>query len=168
MWIIGKAGGLICFAVLILTFIAGNSLASEPMIYPAKGQSNEQMEKDKYECYQWAKSQSGFDPMAVPTASTPPPAQQNTGGGALRGAVGGAAVGLTVGAITNNSKSRSTAAGAASGALIGGMSRRKQVAQQEQKQAQWEQQEVQKYAEQRNSYNRAFSACMQGREYTLN
>lgn len=168
MGILARKGSLICLAAISLAVIAGQSMASEPMIYPAKGQSNEQMEKDKYECYQWAKGQSGFDPMAVPTTSTAPPAQQKTGGGAVRGAARGAAVGLTVGAITNNDKGRSTAAGAATGALIGGMSRRDQARQQQQAQAQWEQQEVQKYAEQRNSYNRAFGACMQGREYTLN
>jgi len=36
---------------------------SQPIIYPAKGQSQQQMEKDKYECYTWAKGQTGFDPM---------------------------------------------------------------------------------------------------------
>ena len=36
------------------------------VVYPAKGQSNDQMEKDKFECYSWAKGQTGFDPMAMP------------------------------------------------------------------------------------------------------
>ena len=29
------------------------------MIYPAKNQSNEQTEKDKFACYSWAKGQTG-------------------------------------------------------------------------------------------------------------
>jgi len=35
------------------------------VVYPAQGQSNEQMEKDKFECYGLAKNQSGFDPMQM-------------------------------------------------------------------------------------------------------
>ena len=45
-------------------------LAKDLYIYPAGGQSNEQMDKDKYECYNWAKTDSGFDPMAAQTASS--------------------------------------------------------------------------------------------------
>jgi hypothetical protein len=37
-------------------------------IYPTKNQSAQQQDKDKYECYGWAKGQSGFDPMAPPMA----------------------------------------------------------------------------------------------------
>ena len=56
-----------------ICIVAGTSWAQEVIVYPAKGQSAEQTEKDKFECYQWAKGQTGFDPMAPPTASTPPP-----------------------------------------------------------------------------------------------
>ena len=66
----------VVFVTFILSFtLSGSLLASEIVVYPAEGQSNEQMDKDKYECYSWAKGQSGFDPMAPPTASTPPPVQ---------------------------------------------------------------------------------------------
>ena len=37
--------------------------AQDPIIYPNQGQSPEQQEKDKFECYNWAKTNSGFDPM---------------------------------------------------------------------------------------------------------
>lgn len=47
-----------------------NLLMADFMILPAKGQSNEQLEKDKFSCYGWAKQQSGFDPMKAPTIST--------------------------------------------------------------------------------------------------
>ena len=49
--------------------------AQDLFVYPAQGQSNDQMEKDKFECYNWAKGQTGFDPMQMPTASSPPPSQ---------------------------------------------------------------------------------------------
>ena len=76
---------------------------------------------------------------------------------------GGALVGVTVGAITNNSKSRSAAAGAAAGGLMGGMKRRDQVIQQNQAEQQWAQREANNYAQQRNQYNRAYSACLEGK-----
>jgi hypothetical protein len=69
--------------------------AQEIIVYPAKGQSNDQMEKDKFECYTWARDQTGFDPMQVPTASSPPPSQErrsvggSTLGGGLLGGAGG-------------------------------------------------------------------------------
>jgi hypothetical protein len=31
-------------------------------IYPKNGQSEEQQSTDKFECHQWSKQQSGFDP----------------------------------------------------------------------------------------------------------
>ena len=68
---------LVVFALglMILAVNVGPACAQDLVIYPAKGQNNEQMEKDKYECYQWAKQQTGFDPMQQPQASTPPPQQ---------------------------------------------------------------------------------------------
>lgn len=46
------------------------------------------MAKGKHECYQWAKMQSNFDPMA-PSTATPPPADQAQKGGVARGVLGG-------------------------------------------------------------------------------
>ena len=59
--------------MIMFFFFAGVSLAQDPITYPAKGQSQEQMEKDKFSCYQWAKNETGFDPMQTPTGSAPPP-----------------------------------------------------------------------------------------------
>ncbi len=58
-------GAAAAFAVVFS--MAGAASAQEPIIYPSKGQSAEQQEKDKFECYSWAKQQSGFDPMKQPT-----------------------------------------------------------------------------------------------------
>ena len=81
--------------ILLFTFLAaGYVLAQDLVIYPAKGQSQEQLDKDKYECYSWAKQQTGFDPMQQPKATEPPPQQQAQQGGVGRGAVRGGAVGL--------------------------------------------------------------------------
>ena len=157
---------LIQIVVLLSFLLPGFALASELVIYPAKGQSNDQMEKDKYECYSWAKGQSGFDPMAPPTTSTPPPAKEAQKGGVGRGAVVGGLGGLAVGAIAGNAK-KGALIGGGSGALIGGMRRSEQKSQEKQKKQQWEQQQVQQYSQSRNDYNRAQAACLEGRGYTV-
>ena len=71
---------LCAISLFITTLVAGPALAQELIIFPAQGQSDEQMEQDKYSCYQWAKKESGFDPMAPPTATEPPPQQSAPGG----------------------------------------------------------------------------------------
>ena len=43
--------------LFLATLVAGPFLAQEVVIYPAKGQSQDQMEKDKYECYRLARDQ---------------------------------------------------------------------------------------------------------------
>jgi hypothetical protein len=103
-------------------FIAGTAVAQDLMIYPAKGQSQDQMEKDKFECYSWAKGQTGFDPMETPKATAPPPTKQaksSTAGGAVKGGVGGGVLGAGVGAIAGGKKGakKGAAIGAVSGAL---------------------------------------------------
>ena len=94
--------------LIVVTSLYGTAVAQELVIYPAKGQSNEQTEKDKYACYSWAKGQTGFDPMVAPQATTPAPAQQtkSVAGGAVRGGVGGAALGAGIGAIAGGSRAR--------------------------------------------------------------
>ena len=140
--------------------------AQDPIIYPNKGQSAELQEKDKFECYNWAKGQTGFDPMQVPTATAPPPGQTAPQAGVVKGAAGGALAGVAVGAIAGDA-GKGAAIGAASGALIGGMRRRGQQQQQQNAQQQWEQEQAANYANQRNNYNRAYGACLEGRGYTV-
>jgi hypothetical protein len=156
--------------VVTLLLLSGSALAQEMVIYPSQGQSSEQMEQDKFQCYSWSKNESGFDPMAPPTTTEPPPqkeaAKGGTGRGALRGALGGAAVG----AIAGNSKSdtrTATKAGAAGGAVVGTARRNDQKRQESQKQQEWEQQQVNQYKQGRSNYNRAYSACMEGRGYSV-
>ena len=38
------------------------ALAEDAFVYPKNDQSMEQQQKDKFECYNWAKGQTGFDP----------------------------------------------------------------------------------------------------------
>ena len=149
--------------VLVLCLAAGPALASDMIIYPAKGQSQDQQQKDEYECYQWAKGQTGFDPMQQPQATAPPPADtsSSTGGGLLRGAL----VGAAVGGIADGSDGAGK--GAAIGGLLGGARSRSQQRQYEAERDQWAQQQAAQYQAGRNQYNRAFAACMEPRGYSI-
>ena len=142
--------------------LAGSAAADELMIFPNAGQSQDQQDQDKYACYTWAKDQSGFDPMAPPTATEPPPQEQAPKGGAGKGLVRGAAVGGIVG-----DSSKSAKRGAAAGAAVGGMRRQDQKRQEEAAREQWEREQQAIYAENRNRYNRAYAACLEGKDYTV-
>ena len=147
---------------LLALLVAGQAMAQELYIYPAKGQSDEQLDKDKYECYNWAKKDTGFDPMALPTTSSAPPKGQKKSGGAVTGALGGAVLGGILG-----DSGKSAKRGAVAGGLIGGVRQSSQNTKTEQKRADWERQETANYATNRNNYNRANSACLEGRGYTV-
>jgi len=157
---------ILVFLFMASLLFAGPTLGDDLFIYPNKGQSKKQQDKDKYECYDWAKQQTGFDPMAQPTATAPPPAQEAKQGGVVRGAARGALVGVAVGAIAGDA-GKGAAIGAAGGGLFGGMKRKDQQRQQEQAEQQWAQQQAANYEQNRSKYNRAFSSCMDGRGYTV-
>jgi hypothetical protein len=84
---------IVLMTVMILPiFFSGLVLAQDLIVFPAKGQSQEQMEKDKFECYGWAKQQTGFDPMqsqppapAAPAQSQGSSRRENQGSGAGSG-----------------------------------------------------------------------------------
>jgi hypothetical protein len=148
-----------CLAVGIAVLsLSATAAAQQPIVYPAKGQTPAQQNKDDGECYVWSKKSTGIDPAAV--AQTPPPSQDSQPGGermsgAFRGAVGGAAVGAIAG---------DTGEGAAIGAVLGTMAggrqaRQNQAAKQQQAQAQ-QQQKI-------DTFYRAYGACMEGRGYTI-
>lgn len=148
------------FTSLLIT--ATPVLAKELYIYPAGGQSNEQMDKDKYECYNWAKTDSGFDPMAAPTATSPPPEGQKKSGGVAKGGLAGAATGAIIG--DNRTAARR---GAVTGGLIGGVRQSSHNQKVEQQQQQHAEQQASTSANNRDNYNRAYSACLEGRGYSV-
>lgn len=158
----------VCLVAILIggLFIKGPAFAQDLIVFPKGGQSQEQMEKDKFACYSWAKEQSGFDPMEAPKASSPAPQQQAPQGGVVKGAARGALVGVTVGAIAGDA-GKGAAIGAASGGLLGGMRRTDQKRQQEQAQEQWSQQQANAYHQKRETYNRAYGACLEGKGYTV-
>ena len=158
---------LMPFLATLLLTAAGTAAAQDVYAYPSKGQSRQQQEQDQFQCYNWAKQQTGFDPMQVPRASSPPPQQQSTGPGVLGGAAGGAALGAIGGAIAGDA-GKGAAIGAATGGVFGGVRSRQRSRQNQQARQQWEQQQAAQYQQARGNYNRAYSACMQSRGYTIN
>ncbi len=157
--------------MVLMSFMVGNALAQDVVIYPAKGQSQQQMEKDKFECYSWAKQQSGFDPMETPKATAPPPPQSggSVAGGAVRGGIGGAALGAGIGAIAGGGKGagKGAAIGGLAGGTLGAARSSAQQKQDAQARQQWEQEQAAQYNQKRSGYNRAYSACLEGKGYTV-
>ena len=58
--------GVVVFAVPALA-------PAQPYVYPARGQSAQQQEFDRGQCYSWAVQQTGFDPANPQVYSGPPP-----------------------------------------------------------------------------------------------
>jgi len=148
------------FASAFLFTASGVMAQSDLFIYPQKGQTKDQQEKDQFECYKWAKEKTGFDPMAAPSSSAATePAPK---GGAVRGAAKGAALGAIGGAIAGNA-GKGAAIGAGVGGAGGALRQRGKVKEQEQAR----QAEAAAQSSQRSEYQRAFGACMEGRGYTV-
>ena len=147
-----------------------SSLSSSLGLYafPAKNQTAEQQSNDETYCFGWAKTQTGIDPMNIKpqapdqqTAANQADAatQGARAGGAARGAAGGAVIGAIAGDAGTGA-----AAGAAAGVMAGGAARRQAK---RDAQAQAQQQAQASVAQQKTTYNKAFSACMEGKGYTI-
>ncbi len=150
------------FAVFLVAFLlAGAVAAQQVFVFPAQGQTPEQQAQDEGTCNAWAVNQTGFNPMHA--GSAPPPSGQATQGGVARGAARGAATGAVIGGITGDA-GRGAAAGAAGGAMVGGMRRRDQRRQQEAEAQAWQQQQNAA----RHAWQRAYTACLEGKGYTVN
>jgi hypothetical protein len=137
-------------------------------IYPVRGQSPQEEQFDKGQCYVWAVQQTGFDPANPRVAAGPPsPSPGMPQGGLFRGAAGGAALGAVGGAI-GGSAGEGAAIGAGVGALFGIVRRARWMEEQQQAQQSYMAQQQDVLAQGRANYNRAFGACMTGRGYTVN
>lgn len=143
----------------LVLVVGGGPVWAEVIAYPKKGQSQEQFEKDQFECHKWAKGQTGVDPTQAQQAAGAPPPQK---GGAVRGAAGGAALGAIGGAIGGDA-GKGAAIGAGVGGAIGLMrqGRQNQQAAQAQQQAQAQSQAA------RSEYDKAYAVCLEGRGYQV-
>jgi Glycine zipper len=145
---------------------SSNGGASQTYIYPSRGQSPQQEQNDRGQCYTWAVQQSRFDPANPQIPGGPPPAVGAPQGGLFRGAAGGAALGAIGGAIGGNA-GKGAAIGGATGALFGGMRRRRWAEQEQFQQSAYMQQQQNALNQGRSNFNQAFGVCMTGRGYTV-
>jgi hypothetical protein len=139
--------------------------------YPSQGQSAEQQQRDRYECYLWAVKQSGFDPgqaqlaphQRVEVTPAAPP-----GSDTAAGAVGGAIVGSMM--SPRHDQGFGLIFGAITGAMLGAASDQARQQQAAQAQQYYDTKEAQRYArleKQARDYQRAMTACLEGRGYTV-
>jgi hypothetical protein len=131
-------------------------------VFPAHNQDQATQDADEMACYKWAINQTGYDPMNPPVVQGATVDRSPDGravGGAARGAAGGAAIGAIAG---------DAGKGAAIGALVGGVrGRRSKVVGDEMQQQANDQAAAAKSQELHNDYIRAFSACLEGKGYTV-
>lgn len=174
----GGAWGLCLMLAACATAPVAEPVASAPpppstqvYFYPKHGQSPEQQDRDRYECYLWAVKQTGFDPSRPYLAPhqrvrvTPVPAPgSNTAVGALAGAAIGAAV------SEPGHKAGGAAIGAITGAAIGAASDAARQQQAERLQQGYDQAYAEQQAQidrQARDYRRAMAACLEGRGYAV-
>ena len=153
--------------------------------FPRNGQNADQQLKDEAECYGMAKQRTGIDAQSPPpkglseeekklaqqqAAENAPKKQGARVGGAARGAAGGAAIGAIAG-----DAGKGAAAGAVAGTMRGGMAQRSANAQSKEKAAA-QTAAAQKKAEEEmlrnhqagiDTFQRAFAACMDARNYSV-
>jgi hypothetical protein len=141
--------------------------SAQMYIYPSKGQSQQQQDKDRYECHSWAVQQTGFDPSKTNPGNSQYldpqpylPSQRHV----IKGAGRGAALGAIGGAIAGDA-GKGAAAGAAVGGGVGVLRRRDERRQQA---SDSQQQRAQAQTNQVGAYQRAMAACLQGRGYNVN
>ena len=157
------------FIVLVM-FVCTTSFAQDGgvskslglYVFPANNQDQATQETDEFTCFKWAKEQTGYDPMNPPKY-VPNQVDQSPDGSAVKGAAVGAAGGAAIGAIAGDAGE-----GAAIGAIVGGVRgrRAKKASNQQQQQAN-NNAAVAASADAKNDYNKAFSACMEGKGYTV-
>jgi len=145
--------------------------STQVFFYPARGQSTEQQSRDHYECYNWAISQTGFDPsqstipeeQRVRVVPMPPPGH-DTAVLAVAGAVLGALIGGRHHAVGG------ALVGATGGAIAGAASDEARQESARQLQEAYAAQDRSSYArldERALGFRRAMAACLEGRGYNV-
>lgn len=155
----------VAFLFLGANFINAQTSISQSLglyVFPSKGQDQATQDTDETACYKWAMNQTGYNPMD-PTTVVAQQVDSGPDGSMIKGGAGGAAAGAAIGAIAGNAGE-----GAAIGAILGGLrGRRAGMAQKEQQQQQNNQAAAAANSNAKSDYNKAFTACMQGKGYTV-
>ena len=158
-------------STLSLLFIFNTSQAADLYIYPNNGQNQESQRVDRYECHTWAAQQTGFDPSTYHSPTPVHHASVSKGHhhpdiNPVTGAASGAAMGAVGGAIGGNA-GKGAAIGAGVGALAGAfytLLHQDHKSRHKKHLAYAATVDVQQL---RSDYNRAISACLESRGYTV-
>jgi hypothetical protein len=144
--------------LLLLIAVAGSVSAQGTtlVVYPAKGQDNQQKATDTIQCQDWARNETGFNPSAPPPAQQAAPQQR---GGVVRGA--------TRGAIAGEIIDDDAGKGAAIGGLVGGMRQASRNTSAQQSAQASNSAAMGQYNAQRDSYLQALRLCLESRGYTV-
>jgi hypothetical protein len=131
-------------------------------VFPSNEQNQETQNKDETDCYIWAKQQTGVDPINPPQVAVKE-ADTSPDGSMVVGGAKGAAAGAAIGAIAGDAGK-----GAAIGAVVGGVAGRRakkygDAAEQQQNTQAAAAQEK----EMMDRFKKAFTACMEGKGYTV-
>lgn len=130
--------------------------------FPPEGKDAAAQEADELACFNWAKEQTGYDPIN-PTQVQAAQVDKSADGTAVRTAAKGAAAGAVIGSISGD-----MGKGAAYGAVIGGMAgRRAKVSGDQQQQQQANQAAAAAQQNMAADYNKAFTVCMESKGYTI-
>jgi hypothetical protein len=156
----GAAAGALLIAAALVAPVAG---AAEDLsalrVGPLRGQSADQLRRDRYECHNWAVEQTGSAPLAAPVAQQVEKqsdrakraerVQRVIAGAALGGALGGLVRG-----VQDKDPDNGVLAGAAVGAAVGAATGERRGKDGEDPAAP-------------SDYLRALTACLEGRGYTV-
>lgn len=141
-------------------------------VFPAGGQGSAQQSTDEVNCYNWAVQNTGADPFELSPSATQQAQQSSSAqqqaskagaGSGARGAVRGAAAGALIGEIVDDDASKGAAYGAAAGFLRGRHQARQARIQAQQR----NQSQQQAGATQMDNFKRAFSVCLEAKNYMV-
>ncbi len=144
---------------------------TEIIVYPARGQSAEQLDRDRYECHNWAVRQTGFDPSQqglAPAERVRVVDQPPAGAGVVAGAITGAVLGAII--APHGGEGGGAAIGALAGGIMGGAAEQAHAEETHAQQDRYGGQYAYgrgDYSERSGTYRRAISACLEGRGYTV-
>ena len=131
-------------------------------VFPANDQNSEQQDADEIACYKWAKEQTGVDPINPPEIQAEQ-VDRSIDGTAVRGAAHGAAAGAAIGAIAGDAGK-----GAAIGAVAGGLRGRRAKVVGDEMEQQYNNAEAEAQEQElMNNFKKAFTACMEAKDYTI-
>lgn len=136
--------------------------------YPLQGQSEIRQDRDRYECFNWAVRQTGFDPSRrmAPGEQRATVVPARSAGQAIGT---GAAVGAAIGAVAAGPHDAAEGAlvGAVAGGFVGAVASAAEQASAQQVTQVHQTRGGARYEQQAGEYRRAMSACLEGRGYSV-